>query len=252
VADRPVTGFTLSLPANGEELRANVRHALSLGLPELHQMPPRPDPVAVIGNGPSARNFQRWDWDRLKRRHIAVNGAGRLFGKKGPTWWAACDPQPLVADFFAEPPQETTYLIASKCHPSVFEALADRDVLLWHVGSEATLDLLGGRQRPVRLVPTITLCALELAERLGYSKVETWGWDGCYLDGRNHAVEQEHCGDGNCDIEVGDQTFRSTRNWMFEAVCAVQRFDGVARDITVHGGGMFEAWLRGSDLIAGA
>lgn len=238
-----IVGFDLRLPANDAELRSNVEHALSLDLDDLPRMPVRPDPLAIIANGPSARSFPAWFWDQHGARSLALNGALRLFRTSKPTWWAACDPQPLVADFLADPPADTTYLIASKCHPSVFEALKDRSVMLWHLAEPVYLDLVRDRD-PVRLGPTVTICALELADRLGFAKTETWGWDACYLDGINHAAEQGHDGTGNIDFEFGGQTFRTTRNWMFEALRAADRFEDTPRDITIHGGGMIAAMQR--------
>jgi hypothetical protein len=232
--------FELYTPATGATLRQHVQHALSLGLPDLAQRVPRNERLTILANGPSALKAP------LHGQTLALNGAMGLFHNSGrvPTYWAGCDPQAHLADLLLDvPPQDTVYLVASKCHPAVFEKLKGRQVLLWHLDEEAYFDLVQYRN-PVWLACTITLCALELAERLGFGGSDVWGWDGCYLDGKNHAVAQSHNADHNCDVEIGARTFRTTHNWLFEALSASDRFEAVPRDVTLHGGGMIDHLLR--------
>lgn len=235
-----IVGFEVHVPATGAELRRNVEYALSLGLPDLPRAPPRDGRLTILANGPSALDCP------LHGDILALNGAMGLFHNSGrlPMAWAACDPQALVADLLPDvPPMGVSYLVASKCHRAVFDKLRDRKVVLWHLNEDAYFDLVLERD-PIRLAPSVTICALELGERLGYRASETWGWDGCYRDGLNHAVAQGHDGTGNCDVEIGKRVFRTTRNWMFEAACATDRFADTPRDVIIHGDGMIDAWCR--------
>lgn len=238
--------FDVRTPLNQPALRAQVQAALARGLPELGYAPKRRERLRLVANGPSAVDAP---FDAAPT--AAVNNALRLCLDRGraPNFWIGCDPQPVVAEFLRGAPRQTTYLVASKCHPDVFEALRDRNVVLWHCAEATTLDLFVGRL----VIPTsvsVTLCALNLMPVLGYERIETWGWDGCYMRGRDHAVAQSHHGD-DVMIELGRRRrFRTTTSWACEAEDAVRLFEGAARKVRVRGRGMIGAILRSYGLAA--
>lgn len=233
--------FDVQTPLDAASLRAQVQAALARGLPEIAPAPPWRERLRIIANGPSAL-----DAPLTGAPTLAVNNALRLFVERGlaPDYWIACDPQPCVADFLRDAPDGTTYLVASKCHPRVFDALRDRKVLLWHCAESVTLDLFVNRL----VIPTsvsVTLCALNLMPVLGYARLETWGWDGCYLRGRDHAAAQPHAAQ-NVTVQLGPRRrFSTTHAWACEAEDAVHLFNGAERDVRVRGRGMIGAILRG-------
>lgn len=223
--------FDIRVPVDDEGLRANVRSCLARGLPEVGYSGGRADRLTIIANGPSALQALPCEGPTL-----AVNGSLRLFDE-GATWWAGCDPQEHMADFLTDPPRETVYLVASKCHPAVFEALKNRTVVVWHVDDHATWDLLSERD-PIRTGVSITIVAFELMSRFGFRRFTTWGWDGCYMDGKDHAVPQAIV-PSNIENEVGDQVFNTTTSWALEAQDAWRKLS--AADIDIRGGGMIGA-----------
>lgn len=243
---QPAVDFAVKLPENPNFLRRNVEHALSLGLPQLtlSGQAPRSDRLSIIANGPSAARAPMGTLETLRDRPraniLAVNGALKLF-RRAPDFWAACDPQELVSDFLIEAPRETTYLVASQCHPEVFRRLRDRRVVLWHLNEEATWDLTRHLE-PIAVAPTVTICAFDVSARLGFTRFDTWGWDGCFMDGRGHAAEQREAG-SNITNEVGDWVFETTTSWALEARDAVERFRLEPTDLRVHGNGMIAATL---------
>lgn len=234
--------FETYTPVADEGLRDNVRHALSLGLPELSHRPiitrGRMD---ILANGPSANSR---NGGAQYAPTIAVNGALSILDEV-PAFWAACDPQPLVADFLtpAACSDETVYLVASKCHPSVFARLANRNVLLWHVYEDATADLTAGRET-IGPGVSITLCALELAARLGATDIHTFGWDGCFMKGASHAgLGATLSPTQEVEVGPGGPRFLTTHSWACELQDAHHRLLGFPFPITVHGGGLFGAGL---------
>lgn len=233
-----VVTFDVKTPATGETLVANVEHALTLDLPELRDFEyPWEGALKIIANGPSARQAD------LSGKTLAINGALKLFTDKGlaPTYWIACDPQALVADFLINAPAETIYLVASKCHPSVFEALRGRNVILWHVHDEPTNHLTACRAHVSRAV-SVTICCFEVMARLGWRKFDTWGWDGCVMAGQEHAVPQTNLG-GHIEIEHLDKFYQSLPVWALEAEDAISALRGFPFPIHMHGGGFFGAVL---------
>ena len=71
-----------------------------------------------------------------------------------------------------------------------------------------TLDERDDGNRRVELVNA----AARLFRRKGYRKFRVWGWDGCYLDGKDHVRPQVHKGEDRTVI-VDDQTFQTTTTW---------------------------------------
>lgn len=236
----PAITFDVQTPLDDDAIRRNVLHALSLGLPEAKPtLFPRSQPhLKVIATGPSARKAP------LDGPTLAVNNALKLFADQGksPLYWAGCDPQPHLADFLKDAPTNTTYLVASKCDPSVFEALKNRKVILWHIDDPCVWDVVQNRN-PIMTACSITLTSFTLMRMLGFEAFETWGWDGCYMDGRHHANDQIHVGN-NVEIVVGDKTFQSTTNWALEAQDAEDKIVGLGHRVTIRGGGMIGAILK--------
>lgn len=238
-----VIQFAISTPRN--DLRAHIDHALSLGLPEAESSHRQ---ISLIANGPGALGY---DFD-TPGETIAVNGALKLFTDRGkaPDYWICCDPQGpgdntvTPIDFLSgELPDRTTYLVASKCHPGLFERLKGKDVWLWHVND---VPVPGKRQIPCAV--SVTICALLLLHRppFSYTRVDTYGWDCCF------SGEDHHAGPGALSntpgriiIEVGDGDFyNSTSTWACEVrdatgVLPVLRWCGT--DVVIHGPSMLAA-----------
>lgn len=251
-----ITGFLLNTPAGAEAIKAQVSDATARGLPQV--LPVRRK-LTIIANGPSARGVDV----ALIRPTLAVNGALKLFLDQGlaPDYWAVCDPQELVADFLPDdPPMETVYLVASKCHPKVFDKLKGRKVFIWHVGIADGPPVPGMIRIPSS--SSITVTATWLMFRMGYADFEYHGWDGCFMDGRHHATDNSDwsgvrvTGFNFGGVEVDDpdvkggrmveggRNFPTTRTWIAEMKGAEQFFQ-FARyfdvGIKINGDGMFEA-----------
>lgn len=230
--------FDIKTPLDDGTLAEHVRHALTLKLPELRDFEyPFEGDLTVIANGPSGRKGP------LDGKTLAINGALKLFTDRGlaPTYWIACDPQELVADFLDNAPDETTYLIASKCHPKVFEKLAGKNVILWHVHDTGTHELTADLF-PVSRAVSVTICAFEVMARLGWRRFDTWGWDGCIMDGQEHAVAQKNMGNhidiGVTNAEGVETHYTTIPAWGLEAQDAISALRGFPFPINIHGGGM--------------
>lgn len=220
-----VIHFDIKTPLNDGILLNHIAHARTLGLPDA--VPQADKTLTVIAGGPSAWLAPQ-DGPTL-----ALNGALRVC--KRPTYYAACDPQKEVAQFLTEAPDETVYYMASKCHPDVFDSLKGKDVRLWDVG-----DLVPGG---IPTAVSITLTALNLFIRLGWRKFNVYGWDGCYKDGRDHAVPQHHVGD-NITLLAGDRSFETTTTWAAEAEDAMYLlplYEFMGIEVNIHGDSMIQA-----------
>lgn len=236
--------FDYKVPYDGAVLRENVRAALASGLPDVEGFRGfAGQTLTIVGNGPSAVNTP---FD--KAYALALNGSLKLFTERKtyPAYWACVDPKPMVADFVKDAPHETIYLVNSQCHPSVREALRGRTVRLWHSYNDAFNDLLEGRT-VIDGGTSITLNAFPLMHMLGYRRFEVYGWDGCYMRDKDHAVPQFYERDKANDVtlRVGWwRKFLTSPTWALEAQQAVHLLGHATYPVKVHGRGMIGAALR--------
>ncbi|ESQ73480.1 hypothetical protein [Asticcacaulis sp. AC402] len=238
VAEGVVVAFETDTGFDDAQVQAHVVSALARGLPLAPSGLNLARPVHVYANGPSVVNAP------LRSPSLALNGAYRLFGD-GPDLWAAVDARACVADHVAEPKPRTRHLVASKCHPAVFDRLAGQQVFLWHVGDGGAQALPDG-SHVIAPGVSVTGTVLGLVYSLGFREAHIQGWDCCYSDdGRDHAVAQDH--DRSCDIEVrvGARLYRTTQTWAAEVRAGLRYMELVpGLKVHVHGDGMMAAAMR--------
>lgn len=224
-----IIDFDVRVPYPDDVLAQRVAENVARGLPEAGFEPDKPGVLTIIANGPSAAEAVN---QCQHQTTLALNGALKL---GTPTYWAGCDPQPLMASFVKDAPRATKYFVASKCHGDVFDALEGRDITLWHVGDS--------HPDGVPTACSITLTAMSLFRKMGWKRFRTFGWDGCYMDGRDHAVSQPHAGQ-DVTVYVGDEPFHTTTTWACEAQDAVNQLSFADYEVEVVGGGMIGAILK--------
>lgn len=208
-----------------------------------------PRRLDIIANGPSAIDAP---WDSRTPK-LALNGALGLCLDHDcpPHFWAACDPQPLVADFLTRLPPTTTYLPASKCHPSVFDRLQGQRTRRWHVTDHPLPPNVWG----VDTASTITLMAAQFAPRMGFWDLHFYGWDCCVLDGQHHASRVGALSGDHRELQFRPAedgpvlaSFATTDGLVYEAQQAVEIVIPLLRRfgvrVTVHGPGLVAHYLN--------
>lgn len=167
---------------------------------------------------------------RRGARIVTVNNAWRTLVAAGikPDVHIMLDARPENAEFVADAPEGVRYLIASQCHPDVFDTLErlGREVVVWHNGfgnSEELREILapwwgeGPNQRPCVLVPgggTVGLRALWLCAFSGYLFLHVYGMDSSYSGDVHHAYPQAINDDDDTQtVVMGGKSYRCAR-WM--------------------------------------
>src|SRR6185295_8886741 len=111
-----------------------IKRAIDRPIPRLQPITElQSEPMACVGFGPSL--LDTWGHLRNFKYVMSCSGAHKFLVEKGihPAYHVEVDPREHKVGLIGEPCKETTYLIASACHPKVFDHLKDFNVVLWHI-----------------------------------------------------------------------------------------------------------------------
>lgn len=242
------------------DMLANIDYARSLGLPEIWcaAKEARKERLLIVGNGPSVQLML----GRLKRlahrkstRILAVNGAHHWLRSKGIKPWAhlMMDASAIMARHVPDASGTTTYLLASQCHPDVFEAVKGRDVWLWHAFQGlGEYDHLRRNEYNGMLVCggcTAALRAINLGFLMGFRNFEMYGVDSCFWGDDHHANEYGEAGAATLKMRVGDRVFDTAGDMAKQAQdfqSLIDRWGTLfpGAKISVHGDGVIVEMMR--------
>lgn len=200
--------------------------------------------VAIVGSGPSLKD----NWERLKTFNgdlIACNAALEFLLERGIVpKYAMCFDADNLANEFAVPKKGVTYLLASRCTPTMFDRLKDCNVVVWHAAGDSNIsELLTKYNKMEPMVAgggTATTRALGIAVALGYKKLHMWGTDSSFSEGNTH-IRQSTTKEKTIEIMCNKKAF-ITAPWMakqaedFKIIAPQLRMAGIR--IIVHGYGL--------------
>jgi hypothetical protein len=211
---------------------------------------PRAEPCAVVGFGPSLR--ETWEEVRAFGPNVlSCSGSHKFLIEHGivPRWHVEVDPREHKVALLGQPHPDVEYLLASTCHPKVFDHLAGSKVTLWHVfdGSEEGQRLLPYGEWAVTGGCDVGLRAMTMAAFLGFRDIHLFGLDGCApdADAQRHAAEHPNGRQKYATCEYGEKTYYTTPA-MLEA--ARQTFHELNQmphvRATFHGTGLIQAMAQ--------
>ena len=101
-----------------------------------------PNWLCIVCYGPSLLDTWR-NIKPLDHSVMTVSGAHDFMVDRGvnPTYHVDIDPRPHKPKMLRQPREQTSYRMASVCHPDFWEILKDYDVQLWHlINDSETVD----------------------------------------------------------------------------------------------------------------
>src|SRR5688572_2057290 len=178
------------------QVAANIRR----GLPQAQPHQPNPHTALLVCGGPSLAMTEKelveahWRGGKI----VAANGAYQWCIDRNlkPSAAIMLDAREFNSRFVATPVVGCKYLLASQCHPATFDLCKDRETVIWHACStgDKELELLNDfyfeRTYPVDLGTTIGVRAISVLRMLGFTQIEIFGLDSCWLDNKHHSYEQ--------------------------------------------------------------
>jgi uncharacterized Rossmann fold enzyme len=234
-------------------IHGNIRFSRSLPLPWLQLSESVLDePVMIVGGGPSVRAFlpaikaqQQAGW-----KVCALNGAMTMLAEIGvkPDYFVMLDAR-LVNVKFLYGANAEHYLIASQCHPAVFEVLEGENVTLWHPNFPGIKDIIG--DTTCALIgggTTVGLQAMSIMYVIGHRQIHLYGFDSSYSNGMGHAYPQPaNDGERTEEYFVGGKSFTAA-SWMVRQVMEFQstaaQLAHAGCEIAVHGFGLLPEMAR--------
>lgn len=161
-----------------------IESAIARGLQELCPALCQHDGTMVlVGSGPS----MPWFVDDIRKERalgrpiLAIKGAHDFLCKHGlePDLFLSVEPRSRVENIQLKN-QRTIYLLASRCHPEVFDHLADCRVMLWHTLSHNRESSVMPGRALVGGGSTSGLRAICVAYwMLGFRRMVMYGYDSC-------------------------------------------------------------------------
>lgn len=230
-----------------DQLRANIRHALSKRQ-WLEKRDPDPQPASaiIVGGGPSlASDLWRIKGFQLSgHRVFATNNTFNFLLDNGITPDAHVMHDARAGNLDFVPIGDTTCYYASQCHPDILDAAGDR-LICWHPHSETCIDVIGDDPRGATMVSggsTIGLNAISLAYILGYRSFLLFGFDSSYAETEHHAYKQSlNDGELILEVEAHGRKFQCAP-WMIQQseqfVALMEKLIALSCEVTVYGSGL--------------
>lgn len=200
----------------------HIKAACERGLEDFGPSPAHDKEVCIVGSGPSVKK-QVKKIRKMKEKGamvLAIKGAHDFLIENNiiPHAALAVDPQTHIVRCFRKKLPEghlnrPVYLIASQCHPEVFDFLSDQRVILWHLLATSSAEFLGGKLQ-VGGGSTSGSRGIVLAWLMGFRKMHLFGFDSC-LDGE---------GDSKLRKITGERWGGEEKEKVMELVCEGKTF----------------------------
>lgn len=216
--------------------------------------------VCIVGGAPSLKDCLSGLKLRKRLGHTiwALNGTHDYLIENGiiPDASIIMDARPDNVKFLSKPHKRVEYMLASRVHPSLFDAVKGYNVTMWHSEDGGVQEYLeqNHQDKPWATVTgggTVGLRAMVLAHILDFRFIHVYGMDSSYSEAENHAYRQTmNDGERVDDVFVGGKKFRSAP-WMIRQVdCFQEHFKQLSTHgmkVSVHGEGLlpFVASLMG-------
>lgn len=220
-----------------DSLISNIASALKRPLPELIPQEPHDRRMVIVATAPSVERYtiERQPGDMI----CCVNGAHDWLLARGvvPDICVLLDSTHELADV-VHPVKGVRYVVASQCHPDVFDALSGFHVIRWHalvppetLGGRELVDVLEEHAPPgdgnYWMIPgggTAAIRCLSLGQFSGYRKFLVYGLDSSFADdGRRQVQAHMPCKGNEIEVEFNGRRFRTTPSLAAQA----QDFQGL-------------------------
>jgi hypothetical protein len=232
-----------------ENLRVNMaRDVLRfLDLPGL--LYARHEPIALVGGGPSLNGHL----DEIRKfRHVMACGSvhDHLVDMGVPfNFSLAVDPKEDAVNWFQKPQKDTSYLLASQCHPNLYAKLTGHKIAMWHLKGqvdECDEHLFNGEPQ-INWGPMVGNHAVQMALYLGFQELHFFGMDASHRDGSHHAYDV-----GKYGVEClgNKQVFKVNGKEFFSTTALISQMEHFFDIFASSDGQFLKGYVHNDDLWA--
>ena len=133
-----------------------------------------------------------------------------------PSFAIAVDAMEDAVNWFQKPQEKTSYLLASQCHPNMFERLADHKIAMWHFKGQidGEEEVFKG-EKLINWGVMVGNHSIQMSLFLGFQELHFFGMDASHRNGRHHAYDvgkyHDHILEQGCQVyTVNGKEFVST------------------------------------------
>lgn len=179
------TAMSNGLAGSPNMREANILSAVSRGLPTVERKAPHGRHMVLVGYGPSLLDTWEGIAEAAQDPNVDIfttSGANAFLAERcvPVDFHLEIDPRARKMECLGAVDRATQFLLASRCHPSMFDALSDCQVAVFHLAVDDELALLNRVAPGSTLVPTaITagVSGLQLGLFFGYRRFTGFGLD---------------------------------------------------------------------------
>lgn len=212
--------------------------------------------AVLVGSGPSLAESLAEIKAHADAGHtvFAMNGAASFLAGHVimPDYQVMIDPREETKQLVG-PARD--HLIASQCHPVIFEALPHAK--LYHLQIEGIDDDLPEYPHPFALIggaASVGNTSTVLAYVMGYRHLHLYGYDSSHRDAQSHAFHQRmNDGEPNCVVLWNGKTYRTSLTMKLQAEKAqetLRALEAAGVQIHVHGSGLLpDMWNTPPEVL---
>lgn len=233
-----------AVPHTPHEVCAQYAKASVARFPLVQKDAGRGKPLAIVGGGHPLDLDALRDWSG---DIWAVNGTHDWLLDQGiSSYLFMGDPHPCMIDYVHKAEKA---VMASICHPTIFDALEGKDVSLWHIG-----DVCEDAPFVARGVNTAASRAHMVGIWMGYCEQHYFGFSGSYVDAgvtgpaNSHVYvkPEEHSHDQQLIIQADGEYFRTNLALMQQCEFFAEIFQAFPEYFHERSGGLLRAMMADS------
>lgn len=248
-----------SLNTEHTEIHSNVEAALKRQLPQCTAYETQQDAELIVLGGGWSLAETMFDIHGLVKKGakiVTLNGTHQwaIDHNLKPSAHIMLDARETNARFVKNPVRTCQYLIASQCHPAVFDALEDYNAWIWHsVSTPEEKEILDkfylGRWTPIVGGSTVMLRGLSLLRLLGFRRFHVFGFDSCChpkTKAHHSYIQPENDKADMIRFDHGGKTW-VCHTWMAsQALDFLNQYKALGQDwdIKVYGNGLISHLLK--------
>ena len=192
--------ITAKCIASKPKLLSHIKLSMERTMPEVAPALLNHDgEIVLVGSGVTVKNFVGSIREHQKAGQpiVAIKGAYDWLMEEGivPDMCVMVDPQANQVRHFKHLNKTTKFMIASQCHPKLFDHFKDYQAIRWHCfancGEQQVLSKFKGSHVLVTGGTTSGLRAICLTFMLGFHKYHLYGFDSCSNTGVCGGISKE-------------------------------------------------------------